>query len=84
MLCQITTRDRKQYHVSIPLYQFTVYATVVIEVYSHRRRIKTEEKAYRSSLRGKEFIKFFAALAVLPGTILNNRMHSTRMIERKV
>ena len=56
----------------------------MIEVYSHRRRIKIEEKAYRSSLRGKEFIKFFAALAVLPGTILNNRMHSTRMIERKV
>ena len=39
----------------------------------HRRRIKTEEKAkVVASVWGQEFIKFLAALAVLPRTILNN------------
>ena len=42
----------------------------------HRRRIKTEEKAkVVISVWGKEFIKFLAALAILPWTILKNRIH---------
>ena len=50
----------------------------------HRRRIKTEEKAkVVASVWGKEFIEFFAALAVLPWTILNNRMNCTRMIMKE-
>ena len=50
----------------------------------HRRRIKTEEIAkVVAAVGGEEFIQFLAALAILPWTILNNRMHSlhcTRMI----
>ena len=46
----------------------------------HRIRIKTEEKAkVVASVWGEEFIQFLAALAVLPRTILNNRMNCTRM-----
>ena len=42
----------------------------------HRRRIKTEEKAkIVASVWGEDFIKFLAALAVLPKTILKNRMN---------
>ena len=38
----------------------------------HRRRTKAEEKAkVVKSVSGEEFIKFLAALAVLPRTILN-------------
>ena len=45
----------------------------------HRRRIKTEEKAkvVTSMGGGEEFIQFLAALAVLPRTILKNRMTSS-------
>ena len=44
----------------------------------HRRRIKTEEKAkVVASVWGEEFIQFLAALAVLPRTILKNRMNSS-------
>ena len=43
-----------------------------------RRRIETEEKA--KVFFGEEFIKFLAALAVFPRTILSNRMNCTRMI----
>ena len=42
------------------------------------RRIKTEEKAkVVASFLWEEFIKFVAALAVLPRTMLNNRMNSS-------
>ena len=42
----------------------------------HRRRIRTEEKAMVvDSVWGKEFIQLFATLAVLPRTILKNRMN---------
>ena len=38
-----------------------------------RRRMKTEEKAkVVASVWGEEMIKFFTALAVLPGTIFEN------------
>ena len=41
----------------------------------HGRRIMTEEKAkVVASVGGKEFIKFLAAHAILPRTILNNRL----------
>ena len=47
----------------------------------HRSRIKTEEKAkVVAAVWGEEFIQFLAALAVLPWTILNNRMIGTRII----
>ena len=47
----------------------------------HRRRIKTEEKAkVVASVFGEEFIQFLVALAVLPMTVLNNKMNCTRMI----
>ena len=50
----------------------------------HRRRVKTEEKAkVVASIKGKEFIKFLAALAVLKLMILNNRMNRPRMIGKK-
>ena len=44
----------------------------------HRRRIKTEEEKAKvvASVWGKEFIQFLAALAILPRTILKNRMKS--------
>ena len=43
----------------------------------HRRRIKTEEEAkVVASVWGEEFIKFLAALAILPRTILKNSMNS--------
>ena len=43
----------------------------------YRRMIKTEEKAkVVAFVRGEEFIQFFAALAILPRTILKNRMNS--------
>ena len=49
----------------------------------HRRRIKTEEKAnVVTSVWGKEFIQFLAALAVLTRTIYNNRMNCNRMISK--
>ena len=42
----------------------------------HRKRIKTEEKSkVVASVWGEEYIQFHAALAVLPRTILNNRMN---------
>ena len=40
---------------------------------SHTRRMETEEKAKVVTVWGEEFIKFLAALAVLPRTILNDR-----------
>ena len=44
-----------------------------------RRRIKTEEKAkVVASVWGEEFIQFLAVLAVLPRTILNDRMNCTK------
>ena len=47
----------------------------------HRIRIKTEEKAnVVASVWGIEFIQILAALAVLPRTILKDRMTCTRMI----
>ena len=47
----------------------------------HRRRLKTSEKAkVVVSVWGEEFIKVLPTLAVLPRTILNNRMNCTRMI----
>ena len=47
----------------------------------HKRRIKTEEKAkVEAFVWGKEFIKFFAALAVLYWTIIIYGMNCTRMI----
>ena len=43
-----------------------------------RRRIKTEEKAkVVNSVWGEEFIQFLAVLAILPRTILKNRMNSS-------
>ena len=43
----------------------------------HRRRINTYEKAkVVASVWGEELIQFLAALAVLPRTILKNRMNS--------
>ena len=48
-----------------------------IDTVGHRRRIKTEEKAkVVSFVWGDEFIQFLTALAVLPRTILKNRMNS--------
>ena len=48
---------------------------------SHRRRIKTEEKAkVVVSVWVSEFIKFLAALAVLHKDDSKNRMNCTRMI----
>ena len=50
----------------------------------NRRGIKTEEKAkVVASVWGWEFTQFLASLAVLPRTILNNRMNCTRMIWKK-
>ena len=47
----------------------------------HKRRIKTEEKTkVEAFVWGKEFIKFFAALAVLHWTIIIYGMNCTRMI----
>ena len=44
----------------------------------HRRMIKTEEKAnVVASIWGEECIQFFAALAILPRRILNNRINSS-------
>ena len=44
----------------------------------HRRRIKSEEKAkVVASVWKEEFIQFLAAIAVLPWTILKNRMNSS-------
>ena len=46
--------------------------------YSHRRRIKTEEKTEVVAAAWRaEFIKFLAALAILPRTFLKNRMNSS-------
>ena len=43
----------------------------------HRRRIKTEEKAnVVASVCWEEFIHFHVALAILHGTILNNKKNS--------
>ena len=45
---------------------------------THRRKIKTEEKVkVVASVWGEEFINFLAALAVLPRTILKNRLNSS-------
>ena len=45
----------------------------------HKRRIKTEEKAkVVVSVWGEEFIQFLATTAILPRTILNNRMNCTK------
>ena len=45
---------------------------------AHRRWIKAEEKAkVVASVWGAEFIQFLVALAVLPRTILKNRMNSS-------
>ena len=50
---------------------------------SHRRRIRTEEKAkVVASVWEEEFIQFLATLAVLPMTILNNRMHQDDLKEK--
>ena len=51
----------------------------LVQAYSRRsQRIKTEEKAKDvASAWGEEFIKCLAALAVLPRTILKNRMNSS-------
>ena len=47
----------------------------------HRRRINTKEKAkVVASVWGTEFIPFLATLAVLPRTVLNNRMNCSRII----
>ena len=47
----------------------------------HRITIYTEEKAtVIASIWGEEFINFLTTLAVLPRTIMNNRLKSTRMI----
>ena len=45
---------------------------------THRRKMKTEEKVkVVASVWGEEFINFLAALAVLPRTILKNRLNSS-------
>ena len=45
---------------------------------SHRRRMKTEEKAkVVASVGEEEFVQFLAVLAVMPRTILKNRMNSS-------
>ena len=45
---------------------------------THRRRIKTEEKAkVVAAVWGAEFTQFLARLAILPRTILENRMNSS-------
>ena len=49
---------------------------VALIPYIHKRRIKTEEKAkVVASVWGEEFIQFLATLAILPRTILKNRMN---------
>ena len=45
----------------------------------YRRRIMTEGRRF---FLGEEFIKFLAALAILPRTILKNRMNCNRMVEK--
>ena len=53
--------------------------------YTHRRRIKTEEKAkVVASVWGEEFIKFPAALAIMTRTILKNRMKSSISLNHPV
>ena len=53
------------------------YIQYIIYGRQHRRRINTEEKAkVVAAVLGAEFIKFLAALAILPRTILKNRMNS--------
>ena len=48
---------------------------------SHKRMIKTEEKAkVVAVVWGKEFINFLAVLAFLHSDNLKNRMNCTRMI----
>ena len=45
---------------------------------NYRRRIKTEETAkVVAAVWREEFIKFLAALAILPRTILKNRINSS-------
>ena len=47
-------------------------------LFTHRRSIKTDEKAkVVAFVWGEEFIKFLAALAILPRTIWKNRMNSS-------
>ena len=48
------------------------------QVWHHRRRIKTEEKAnVVAAVWGEEFFQFLAALVILARTILKNRMNSS-------
>ena len=54
------------------------------QFYRCRRRNKSEKNAkVVGSVWVEEFIQFLAALAVLPRTILKNKMNSTRMIWKK-
>ena len=54
----------------------TVQCVHVLCSTHHRRRIKTEAKAkVVASVWGTELIKFLDALAILPRTILKNRMN---------
>ena len=48
------------------------------QVWHHRRRIKTEEKAkVVAAVRGEEFFQFLAALVILARTIFKNKMNSS-------
>ena len=52
---------------------------VITHTKENRRRIKTKTEAKAkvvASVWGAEFIQFLAALAILPRTILKNRMNS--------
>ena len=52
--------------------------------YTHRRRIKTEEKAkVVAAIWGTEFIQLLAALGVFHQDDMKKRMFCTRMIRRK-
>ena len=54
------------------------YDVSTFKLKTHRRRIKTEEKAkVVAAVGGGGFIQFLSKLAFLPRTILKNRMHSS-------
>ena len=56
----------------------TVYTVLGLVLTSHKRRMGTEAKAkVVASIWGAKFVKFLAALAVLPRSIRKNRMNST-------
>ena len=68
-----------------PADKYVTVFSIILFTHTHRRRIKTEEKANVVASvwgggRGEEFIQFLAALAVLPRKILNIRMNFTRLI----